>query len=110
MIVWGYSLLAIWFSAMVLGVVIFPTSRICRCLAWRPLTMIGTTSYFIYLFHAPIWYVLHWAFLRRPPLHVSWQAGAITVLATAVTFAAAWASWRWIESPLIRRGHRHSYE
>jgi peptidoglycan/LPS O-acetylase OafA/YrhL len=107
---WGYSLLSAWFAAMVLGVLLFPDTRVARPLAWRPLTAVGITSYFIYLFHTPIWYVLHWEFLNLPPLHVSWRAGAVTVLAVVVTGAAARASWRWLEGPLLKLGHRVAYD
>jgi peptidoglycan/LPS O-acetylase OafA/YrhL len=54
--------------------------------------------------------VLHWLFLNLPPLHVSWQAGAVTLLAVLVTALAARASWRWVEGPLVRRGHRVAYD
>jgi peptidoglycan/LPS O-acetylase OafA/YrhL len=110
MLTWGYSLLSAWFAAMVLGVLIFPTAAVTRRLGWRPLAAIGITSYFIYLFHTPIWYLLHWFFFHLPPLHVRWQAGAVTLLALAVTFAAAAVSWRWLERPLLKIGHRVSYE
>jgi peptidoglycan/LPS O-acetylase OafA/YrhL len=80
-----------------------------RALGWRPLTAVGLTSYFIYLFHTPIWYCVHWAFLGKPPLHFSWTAGALTCLAFALTLALSWISWRWLEAPLLRLGRRFSY-
>ena len=110
MLGWGYSLLSAWFAAAVLGVILFPGARATRMLAWRPLAAVGITSYFIYLFHTPIWYVLHWLFFNLPPLHLSWQSGAVTVLAFFTTLAAAGISWRWFEGPLLKLGHRVSYE
>ncbi len=110
MLSWGYSLLSAWFAAAVLGVILFPSAKATEMLTWRPLAAVGITSYFIYLFHTPIWYVLHWLCFNLPPLHVSWQAGAVTVLAFFITLAAAGISWRWFEGPLLKLGHRVSYE
>ena len=107
---YGYSLLSAWFAVILLGVLLFPDTAMARYLAWRPLTVIGITSYFIYLFHTPIWYVLHWLFLNRPPLHLSWPAGVVTLLAVVGTALAARASWQWLESPLLKLGHRVRYD
>jgi peptidoglycan/LPS O-acetylase OafA/YrhL len=109
-VTWGYSLLSAWFALMVLGVLLFPATLVTRALGWRPLTWVGITSYFIYLFHTPVWYLLHWAFFNLPPLHLNWRAGAVTILAVVVTGVAARASWRWLESPLLKLGHRVAYD
>ena len=109
MILFGYSLLSIFFSAILLHVVVFPDGHAARAMRFKPLTVIGVTSYFIYLFHVPIWYGLHWMFLHRPPLHYDWRAGSVTALAVVVTFAAAWASMRWFEGPLLRIGRKFPY-
>jgi peptidoglycan/LPS O-acetylase OafA/YrhL len=110
MLGWGYSLLSAWFAVALLGVIVFPHRLPVRLLGWRPLAAVGITSYFTYLFHTPIWYLLHWLCFRLPPLHLSWQAGAVTFLALFATLAAAWASWRWFEGPLLKLGQRVSYE
>ena len=108
-IVYGYSLVSLGYAATLLHVVLFPEGRLARVLGFRPLAIVGVTSYFTYLFHTPIWYLLHWYFLRLPPLHYHWRAGAVTLLAVFVTFAAAWLSWRWFEGPLLRWARRFSY-
>ncbi|HWA87495.1 MAG TPA: acyltransferase [Opitutus sp.] len=110
MILFGYSLLNVLFSAVLLHVVLFPSAPLARLLTARPLVTIGLTSYFIYLFHTPIWYLLHWFLLHRPPLHYDWHAGAVTLLALLLTFVAARLSMRWFEGPLLRFGRRVSYE
>lgn len=109
MVLFGYSLLSIFFAAILLEVVLFPVGRAARLLGAKPLAAVGVTSYFTYLFHTPIWYGLHWIFFRRPPLHYDWQAGAVTVLSVGVTLAAAWWSMRWFEGPLLRYGRKFSY-
>ena len=110
MLGWGYSLLSAWFAVIVLAVLLFPGAGASGLLAWRPLAATGVISYFVYLFHTPIWYVLHWLFFALPPLHLNWQAAAVTVLALFTTLALALISWRWFEGPLLRLGHRVSYE
>lgn len=105
----GYSVLSAFFAAVLLHVLSNPDSLAARLLSFRPLAALGLTSYFVYLFHTPVWYWLHWSLLGRPPLHVSWIAGAITVAALGLTLLLSWASWRWLESPLLRLGRRFSY-
>ncbi|HVU25233.1 MAG TPA: acyltransferase [Opitutus sp.] len=110
MILYGYSLLNLLFSAVLLHVVLFPSARTARLLTAGTLVNIGITSYFVYLFHTPIWYLLHWVFLHRPPLHYDWRAGAVTLAAVGATLAAARLSMRWFEGPLLRLGRKYSYE
>jgi peptidoglycan/LPS O-acetylase OafA/YrhL len=105
----GYTLFAVLFAALLLEIVVHTDGRAARWLSGRSLAAVGVTSYCTYLFHAPIWYTLHWALLRRPPLHGDWTAGAVTVLAVAATLGAAAASWRWFEGPLLRWARRFSY-
>ena len=109
MVAVGYSVLNMFFATILLQVCSTPTGTMARLLGNRPLAAIGLTSYFVYLFHTPIWYVIHWAVLGRPPLHVSWLAGALTCLAFAATLLLSWVSWRWFESPLLCVGRRFSY-
>jgi peptidoglycan/LPS O-acetylase OafA/YrhL len=105
----GYSVLSALFAALVLYVMNAPDTVLARALSVRPLTAIGLTSYFIYLFHTPIWYSLHWIFRGKPPSHLSWTGGAITCAAFAMTLLLSWVSWRWFEAPLLRLGRRFSY-
>ena len=107
---WGYSALSAWFACIVLGVILFPKAVATRLLGWRPLAAIGVTSYFSYLFHVPILFLLHWFFFHLSPQHTNWQNGSVTVLAVAVTLLAAWASGRWFDGPLTKFGRRFTYE
>jgi len=72
-----------------------------RLLSWRPVVFIGLLSYSLYLWHWPIM-----AFARNRLLLVelpaAWQAGTILL-----AFAAAWASWRFVERP-FRAGRARS--
>jgi peptidoglycan/LPS O-acetylase OafA/YrhL len=105
----GYTLLSAYFAVILLLVLTGPETRLAAALSFRPLAAIGVTSYFIYLFHRPIWYTLHWLVFRTPPSHFTLQAGAITCLALAATLGAAAVSWRWLETPLLRLARRFPY-
>lgn len=101
--IFGYSVLAVFFAAVVGWTVASANSRqpLCRCLRWRPLRYLGTISYTTYLIHYPI-LLATGTFLARWPglgwLHV--------ILALVLVLLVASASWRWLEAPLLRRKSR----
>jgi peptidoglycan/LPS O-acetylase OafA/YrhL len=105
----GYTVLAVYFAAILLLVLTGPETLLSAALSWRPLAAIGISSYFIYLFHRPIWYVLHWMFFKSAPAHFTLQSGAVTCLALMTTLLAAAISWRWLETPLLRVARRFPY-
>src|SRR5260370_5046234 len=61
---------------------------------------VGTRSYSLYLWHWPI------VVFTRPQLDVPFTKGGGLVLRLALTFAAAEASYRWVEQPMRARGLR----
>lgn len=105
----GYSMLSLFYAALLLEVVRQPGSLPARMLEGRPLAALGIVSYFVYLFHTPIHYVWHWAVFGKAPWHHDAARLGITALALLTTLAAAWASWRWIEAPALRYGRSISY-
>jgi peptidoglycan/LPS O-acetylase OafA/YrhL len=72
--------------------------RTARALGWRPLAATGTVSYGLYLWHVPL---LLW--LRAQGLLPANALGALLVVAP-FAFAAALASWRLVERPLLEAG------
>jgi len=74
-----------------------PRSVIARVLSFRPLTLLGTISYGVYLWHWPVD-----VFLSPERLHVhgSW----LHVIHFGVTLAIAGVSYRFIERPVRIRG------
>lgn len=72
-------------------------SLVGRVLALRPLALVGTISYGLYLWHWPIDVVLT---AERIRVH----GVALHVLRLAVTFAIAIASYVWLERPIRTRG------
>lgn len=108
-LLFGFPALSAFFGATVLYVVAFPGSRLARALSVRSLVAAGLGSYFIYLFHAPVWFTVHALMRAGPPLHFDAAGFAATGLALLATFGLAWVSWRWLEAPLLRRARRISY-
>lgn len=101
--------LSLGFGGVLLHVLMFPEGWLARRLALRPLVWLGLVSYFVYLFHRPVWYIMHWAIFDRAPAHLTLVAGGVTVLALVATLLLAAASWRWLESPLMRVARNFSY-
>ncbi|MGD9571465.1 MAG: acyltransferase family protein [Thermoleophilia bacterium] len=85
-------------SAVLLAVVCHPASRLGRALAWAPLVWIGVRSYGIYLWHWPV------LMLTRPGRDVPFDGPALVALQLGLTVALAWASYRWVETPIRRDG------
>ncbi|MEW9807794.1 acyltransferase family protein [Mesorhizobium sp. ZMM04-5] len=85
----------------VLGTAMFlavgdPRTFAARLLSWSPLVAVGLISYSVYLWHQPLF-----AFARiRLMGDVS---DAIYLSLIALTFAFAYASWRWVEQPCRNR-------
>ena len=77
-----------------------------RALSWKPLREVGRRSYGIYLFHLPI--VVALESLRTP--HSIGNAVVVSTLRVFLTLAAAWLSFRFIETPFLKTSpavHRH---
>lgn len=100
---YGYSALAVLFAA-VLGATVLAaggSSWPCRALRWSPAQYLGRVSYTVYLVHYPL-LLLAGAGLAR---WLGPSAGGIlcrdgVALLAAVVLAGA--SWRWLETPMMR--------
>ena len=77
--------------------------RLVRWLAWPGLIWIGRRSYSLYLWHWPIYALFRWT--------VGLETAIEMAIAVALSFAAASASYRWVETPfrsapLMRRARQ----
>jgi hypothetical protein len=91
---------AVYLAAPVLGaalVIAFatPGTLVGRLLGSRPAVGVGLISYSAYLIHQPLFALVRYGQVREPSLWVM-------LLLSAVTFAAAWLSWRFVEQPFRR--------
>lgn len=72
-----------------------------RLLNFAPLRWVGERSYGLYLWHWPLAVVMHYVLgADRSPL--------VNVGVLVATFAIAEISYRWVETPIRRRGFRES--
>ena len=69
---------------------------VARLLAFTPLVWVGLISYSLYLWHWPI-------IVFGRLLVIDADTFAFRTAALALSFAAAWASWRFVERPFRRR-------
>jgi peptidoglycan/LPS O-acetylase OafA/YrhL len=113
---WGFSIISI-STGLVILLAIQPGSFLFRVLSLRPLRWMGRISYGAYIFHDIFHAVLTAAVLRlcaflslhhSPLSHALYvQSGRIVVLlAFIVTFALAWLSFRFYESPFLNLKER----
>ena len=110
MALYGFSIIAIFYAAVLLLAVCHPASLIAGLLKGRILRYFGKVSYAVYIFHQGVHGLLDrlvppWGH-RFNALRVTF----LTVLALATTILLAESSWRFIESSLIKRSHvRYRY-
>jgi peptidoglycan/LPS O-acetylase OafA/YrhL len=83
--------------ALIVCATMGPDSVVSRALSWRPLTLLGTISYGIYLWHWPVDVLL-------TPARIHVHGIVLHVLRAAITFAIAGVSYRFIERPIQIRG------
>jgi peptidoglycan/LPS O-acetylase OafA/YrhL len=94
--------------AMALAIVVLPArrpraSRLVRLLEWRPLVAAGVGSYSVFLWHEPL---VRW--LADHGLTLAGTAGFIvnTIVLAAVTGGLSVLTYRYVESPALRRRRR----
>jgi peptidoglycan/LPS O-acetylase OafA/YrhL len=98
----GLPLCALAAAAGIGCLVLRPTFWLTRLFAFGPLVWVGRRSYGLYLYHLPILLLVSpWS---GPLGRVPWKTGAVSIV---VMFAAAAASYRWLERPAIDRMRRY---
>ncbi len=96
---WGLFVLECCVALTVVGVVVAPRSPLTWVCALPPLVWIGRRSYAIYLFHQVVFNEVTRARTHAPPWLSFWIQIAIIGIIAEV-------SWRFIESPFLRRKGR----
>jgi peptidoglycan/LPS O-acetylase OafA/YrhL len=90
----GLTIIACAAGAIVVAIAVRPLELPCRLLAWRPLAALGRRSYGVYLFHFPLV-----AGVIVPRLGPGPVAAAVAVAGSTIV---AWASYRFLEAPVLR--------
>jgi peptidoglycan/LPS O-acetylase OafA/YrhL len=105
----GYSVLAFFFLALLLFVLVRRDSWLARIMRFKSLRQLGTVSYCVYVIHAPLLHATHYLLFHSFPAIDNLPGALATVLTTLETLGVAALSWHFMEKPLIKRGHRFSY-
>ncbi|HQA22115.1 MAG TPA: acyltransferase, partial [Rhodoglobus sp.] len=87
-------------TALAIAGAISPGSWLGRGLDVAPLRWVGERSYGLYLWHWPVLVL----FVAGLPVDAPWWVAPSAAL--AVTVAASWASYRWLELPVRQLGFR----
>jgi peptidoglycan/LPS O-acetylase OafA/YrhL len=98
----GLPLCAVAATAGIACLVLRPGFWLTRLFELRFLVWVGRRSYGLYLYHLPILLLVSpWS---GPHGRVPWKTGAVSIV---LMFAAAAASYRWLERPVIDRMRRY---
>jgi peptidoglycan/LPS O-acetylase OafA/YrhL len=109
MLTFGDSLLALFYTSILLIAVTGASQWMCRVLRTRILMRLGTVSYFTYLFHLSFMEAAR----RALALRFAYSSDAVQLLGgwlgIGLTLLLAAISWRYFEKPLLRRAHAYRY-
>jgi peptidoglycan/LPS O-acetylase OafA/YrhL len=105
----GYSCLDAFFTGILLLALIVPGGYWAAFCQWPIWGNIGRVSYCMYVIHLAVNAFCHAFFLSSAEKISTPSSFAVTLLAAGVTWAVAKISWRYFESPLVRRGHAYRY-
>jgi peptidoglycan/LPS O-acetylase OafA/YrhL len=106
---WGLSCLAFFYACILLSVVCGTTTRLCQALKHSVLMKLGQLAYCSYLVHS----ILMEAARNVIGAHTNfskaevWASGGIVGIAAALVVASI--SWKYLEQPLLRYGHKYTY-
>ena len=106
----GYSLIAAFYAALVLLVIINPGRVEKLVFGWSPLVKLGIVAYAVYVFHQGVNFLWHGAVFGKIPSVNDWPAILLTLISLATVLLLAEISWRVMERPLIQHAHsRYRY-
>lgn len=105
----GYSALAVFYTCVLFLALSQTESLLVRLLKSSALRYVGGISYCVYIVHLTINQWAHHLLLRSDPEIYDLRGVSVTLLALLLTWGVAVTSWKYLESPAIRRGHQFVY-
>ena len=105
----GYTWLALFFAVLLLLVISRRASILAALMRIGFLREIGGVSYCIYIIHTAVYLFCHRILLHSLPVVTDGKAAAVTFLAALISYGIAKFSWRFLEQPMLRRGHAFQY-
>jgi peptidoglycan/LPS O-acetylase OafA/YrhL len=109
MTVWGFSSIDLFFSCLLLIVLLVPQGFFGTICASPFLMQLGRLSYCMYVIHLVVNLLCHGLLLHGAPRITSWQSAGVTLFAAVATYGIATLSWICLENPLLRRGRLYKY-
>jgi len=105
----GYSWLAFFCVFVLVLVLSRPQSLLGTVMRTKWLRGLGTISYCVYVIHFAVNQLAHRLLLNQEPSIGNVKGILVTLCATGVTLTIASLSWKYLEKPMVSRGHRFSY-
>ncbi|HUP28252.1 MAG TPA: hypothetical protein VM409_07440, partial [Chloroflexia bacterium] len=98
---WIYTLIALCAVSLILHLLVSPQGHMAQVLSWKPLVQVGIVSYGIYLWHNPLFHLMH----TGPD---GWLDLPVQFARLVVTAAFVILSYRYVEKPMLRLKERFS--
>ena len=105
----GYTVLACFFSMVILLAISRPEGILGKFFRLGFLRELGRVSYCMYLIHLAVGYVCFGVILKQIANFANWKSGAVGVLAIVLSYLIACVSWKVLEEPLLRLGHKYKF-
>lgn len=99
------SFVGLFFLCLLVVVLEQKQSRLAAIARWRFLRELGKISYCVYIIHLMMKWIASWILVHSDPEFRDWRFLEVALLGYLLTWLVAQLSWRYIENPLIHRGH-----
>jgi peptidoglycan/LPS O-acetylase OafA/YrhL len=110
MLTGGFTWLALFYLCILLCALFYRDGWLGRVLRCGWLVWLGSIAYGAYLLHETVRALLFGLIWGRFPSSLSFPVFCVSVLALAITLIVCRASWVFLETPLMRIGHREKYQ
>jgi peptidoglycan/LPS O-acetylase OafA/YrhL len=105
----GYTWIGLFFSVLLLAVLVRPASLLGWVTRMPWLRELGKVSYCAYIIHMTVNLFCHISITGNAPQISNWTGAFATLCAVFVTYAIAKLSWIVLENPLLKYGHEFRY-
>jgi peptidoglycan/LPS O-acetylase OafA/YrhL len=105
----GYTWIGLFFTVLLLAVLVRPASLLGWVTRMRWLRELGKVSYCAYIIHMTVNLFCHILITGNAPQISNWYGALATLCAVVLTYAIAKLSWIFFENPLLRYGHKFRY-
>jgi peptidoglycan/LPS O-acetylase OafA/YrhL len=105
----GYSWIGMFFTVLLLAVLVQPASLLGWVTRMPWLRELGKVSYCAYIIHTTVNLFCHVLITGSAPQISNWSGAFATLCAVVLTYAIAKLSWIVLENPLLQYGHKFRY-